>query len=460
MPIGLITPMDQGQSMKEDVTDFITNISYATTPFYSSLSESQAQNTLHSWLVDAFAASADNAAIEGNDLVFTDPNVPTRSSNVVQLFQKDIRVSNTEMRVAHYGMGDPYTYQLNKKMTEMARDIEKALVAGTTASGSSGVARRLNGAIALITSNKTARASGTSYSETEFNDQIESIYDGGTDLTVDKVFSGAAIKRSITGFNGGPGSQRIVQQADEKLYNTVSTYVSDFGIHQVYLEREVPSGVNAKGVLMVDSSKWRVAYLIDGRPQHIPLATIGSAKRGMLEAELTLEALNQGSSAYRSGYQDKLTSYPQESPERGFSFCAVCFTINATMAQNHKQLSGSKDRLEEAVKLGDSTKMLMSDVVGMPDALDKEHIQRLIMKYEQVHPGWIKHTRDTAREELSGFNRDFAVVDKQAARRYMLELPEELNNAIEKYIPTIFRDPKHFAWFIQNFKELMIPEKW
>lgn len=302
MPIGLITPMDQGQSMKEDVTDFITNISYATTPFYSSLSESQAQNTLHSWLVDAYAASADNAAIEGNDLVFTDPNVPTRSSNVVQLFQKDIRVSNTEMRVAHYGMGDPYTYQLNKKMTEMARDIEKALIAGTTASGSSGVARRLNGAIALITTNKTARASGTSYSETEFNDQIESIYDGGTDLTVDKVFSGAAIKRAITGFNGGPGSQRLVQQADEKLYNTVSTYVSDFGVHQVYLEREVPSAVNGKGVLMVDSSKWRVAYLIDGRPQHIPLATIGSAKRGMLEAELTLEALNQGSSAYRSGY--------------------------------------------------------------------------------------------------------------------------------------------------------------
>lgn len=283
-------------------TLFITNISYATTPFYSSLAVSEATNTLHSWLVDAYASSADNAQTEGNDLVFTDPNVPTRSNNIVQLFQKDIRVSNTEMRVSHYGMGDPYTYQLNKKMTEMARDIEKALVAGTTASGSSGVARRLNGAIALITTNKTARASGTSFSETEFNDMIESIYDNGTDLTVDKVFTGAALKRAITSFNGGPGSQRVVQQEDEKLYNTVSTYVSDFGVHTIWLEREVPNSVNAKGVLAVDSSKWRVAYLTDGRPQHIPLATIGSAKRGMLEAELTLEALNQGSSAYRSGY--------------------------------------------------------------------------------------------------------------------------------------------------------------
>jgi hypothetical protein len=76
-------------------------------------------------------------------LSFTDASVPSRSSNIVQLFQKDIRVSNTEQRVAHYGMSDPYTYQFQKKLKEMARDIEKALVAGTTASGSSGVARRL-----------------------------------------------------------------------------------------------------------------------------------------------------------------------------------------------------------------------------------------------------------------------------------------------------------------------------
>ena len=68
------------------------------------------------------------------------------------------------------------------------------------------------------------------------------------------------------------------------------------------MEREVPTAAGNKGVLLVDSTQWRVAYLTDGRPQHIPLATIGSAKRGMLEAELTLEARNELSSAYRVGY--------------------------------------------------------------------------------------------------------------------------------------------------------------
>lgn len=300
MPIGLITPNDQGQTMVEDVTSLITNVDYESTPFYSSLAESQATNTLHQWLVDTYAASADNAQAEGNDLSFTDITPPSRTTNVVQLFQKDVRVSNTEQRVAHYGMSDPYTYQLKKKMKELARDIEKALVAGTRASGSSGVARRLNGAIALITTNKTARNSGTSLSETEFNDILQGIYDSGTDISVDKAFTGAALKRVISGYTAG--TTKFTDVDGKKLVNTVGVYESDFGVVSIHLEREVPTTAGNKGILMVDSSKWRVAYLTDGRPQHIPLATIGSAKRGMLEGELTLESLNEKSSAYRVGY--------------------------------------------------------------------------------------------------------------------------------------------------------------
>lgn len=303
MAIGLYTGMQQGKTMVEDVRDEITNIDFTSTPFFSMLGVSEATNTLHQWLVDEYEASADNAQAEGNDMTFTDLVEPTRTTNVVQLFQKNIRVSNTAQRVKHYGTGDPYAYQRSKKMVEMARDIEKALIAGTRASGDSGVARRLNGAIALITTNKTARSSGTSLSETEFNDILQGIYDSGTDLSVDKAFTGASLKRSITsGFTGVPNTTRNVEASAGKIYNFVSLYESNFGVVSIHLEREVPTTAGNKGILLVDSSKWKVAYLTDGAPQHIPLATIGSAKRGMLEAELTLEALNEGSSAYRSGY--------------------------------------------------------------------------------------------------------------------------------------------------------------
>lgn len=298
MPIGLITVNDQ--TMVEDVTDLITNVDYESTPFYSALAEATATNTLHEWLVDNYAASADNAQAEGYTAAYQDITPPTRSNNIVQLFGKDVRVSNTQMRVSHHGMSDPYQYQLKKKMVEMARDIEKALIAGTRASGNSGVARRLNGAIALITTNKTARNSGTSLSETEFNDILQGIYDNGTDISVDKAFTGASLKRVISSFTAG--STKFTDADGKKLYNTVSVYESDFGVVSIHLEREVPTTAGNKGILAVDSSKWRVAYLTDGRPQHIPQGLQGSAKNGILEAELTLEALNQKSSAYRAGY--------------------------------------------------------------------------------------------------------------------------------------------------------------
>jgi len=301
MAIGLITPQQQGKTMVEDVTPEITVVDYASTPFFSSLVESEATNTLHQWLLDTYATSADNAAVEGSDLTYTDLTEPSRGTNIVQLFTKDLRVSDTARAVAHYGTGDPYAYQKQKRMVEMARDIEKALVAGTRASGSSGVARRLDGAIALITTNKTARNSGTSLSETEFNDIMEGIYTSGTDLTVDKAFTGSSLKRAISGYTAG--STKFTTAGPEgKLYNSYSIYESDFGVVTVMLEREVPTTAGNKGILLVDSSKWAVAYLTGRRPQHKPLATIGDATRGMLAAELTLEARNEKSSAYRSGY--------------------------------------------------------------------------------------------------------------------------------------------------------------
>lgn len=298
MAIGLITVDDQ--TMVEDVTDFVTNVDFQSTPFFSSIGEGVATNTLHEWLEDTFASSADNAQAEGYSATYTDITAPTRRNNVVQLFGKEVRVSNTQKRVSHYGMESPYAYQLRKKMIEMARDIEKALIAGTRASGDSGVARRLNGAIALITTNKTARNSGTSLSETEFNDIVAGIFDNGTDINVDKAFTGSSLKRAISGYTAG--STKFTMSDEKRLTNTVSVYESDFGVVSVHLEREVPTTAGNKGILLVDSSKWRVAYLQNGRPQHIPQGRNGSADQGLIETELTLEALAEKSSAYRSGY--------------------------------------------------------------------------------------------------------------------------------------------------------------
>jgi hypothetical protein len=294
MPIGLITHMDT--TRPEDVNDIITNLDFKSTPFISNIGETVANNTFHEWLVDTYDSAAANITIEGSAATVVDLTQPTRSTNIVQLFRKVVSVSDTEAAIPHYGMGDPFTYQTDKKMTELMRDTEKAAIAGTRASGSSGVGRSMDGAIALITTNKTARASGTSFTETEFNDIVKGIFDSGTDATVDLVLLPSYLKLVVDRFN--TKTTQNLEAGQFKQVLRVETYTSAFGVHNIEFSREVPTS----GVLAVDTSKWRKAYLVGRKPSMKPLGKTGSNTQGMIEAECTIEALNQKSSAYRSGY--------------------------------------------------------------------------------------------------------------------------------------------------------------
>lgn len=276
----------------------ITNLDYASTPFTSAIGESTALNTLHEWQVDTFDAPAHNAAYESSDADVEDLVQPTRSTNVVQLFRQVVSVSDTESAIPHYGMGDPFVYQTDKKMTELKRDMELAAIQGTRASGSSGVARQMDGAIALITTNKTARTSGTSFTYNEFTQIVKSIFDNGTDSNADLVLLPSYLQLVADGFTT---KTTVVQNRDAAAgiegYAT-DIIVTSFGRHRLALSRQVP----ASGVLAVDTSKWRKAWLVNRQPQMRALGKTGSSTKGLIEAEMTLEALNQKSSAFRSGY--------------------------------------------------------------------------------------------------------------------------------------------------------------
>jgi hypothetical protein len=282
--------------MQEDVVDAIYNVDYKSTPFISRIGESVATNTLHQWLVDYYDAPSANAGIEGADVVVVDLVAPVRRTNVVQMFQRVITVSDTEIAIPHYGMNDPFEYQTQKTMVRVARDMELAAIAGTRASGSSGVARYMDGAIALITTNKTAVTSGTCFTEDQFNNLMQLVYNSGTDEDVDLVLTGATLKRAVDKFNTNT-TKYLEATAFEQVLR-VDTYESSFGIHKVVLERNIPNGA----ILGVDTSKWRLAWLVNRRVAIRPLGKTGSATKALLEGEATVEALNEKSSVYASGF--------------------------------------------------------------------------------------------------------------------------------------------------------------
>lgn len=294
MAIGLITYGDV--SRQEDVADLIVNVDFKSTPFLSRIGEAVATNTYHEWLNDTYAAAAVDAGIEGADVSIIDLTAPARQGNVVQLFQKVVTVSDTEIAIPHYGLNDPFEYQTQKKMVELARDMELAHIAGTVGSGSSGVARYENGAIALITTNKTAETSGTSLTETVFNQLLQLVYTSGTDEDVDLILVTPYNKRVIDQF--ATNVTRYVDVDEFKQVLRVDVYTSSFGQHEIVMERNIPNGA----VLGVDSSKWRTAWLVNRRVAIRPLSKTGSATKALMEGEATLESLNQKSSMYASGF--------------------------------------------------------------------------------------------------------------------------------------------------------------
>jgi hypothetical protein len=241
-----------------------------------------ATNTLHEYATDTFAAAADNAQVEAVSFAAVDLTQPSRATNKTQIFTDNITVSGTERAVT--GVVDPWQYQTEKALKEHAKDIELALMAGTTASGASGVARRLTGVIAALTTNATTQASAQTLTEAGFNDLLELVY-ASTDEVPNIIFVGGKLKRTISGFTGG--STKNVEAGSKKLVASVDVYESDFGMQQIMLHRNVASAASGRDLVGINSDYHYLSYL---RPtQVVEVAKTADADSRQIITELTIE---------------------------------------------------------------------------------------------------------------------------------------------------------------------------
>jgi hypothetical protein len=278
---------------RESLLDVITNIDPTETQLFTGLGQSRATNTLHEYPVDTLKTPAANTNVEGSDASFsTSRTNPTRSNNITQIVRIDFNVTDTERAINHAGFQDRYAYEMNKAMTEWKNDAEFALMRAAVASGNDSTARQMNGVKSLITTNATSQ-SGVSLSETMLNDYLQNAWNQGGN--VDEIYVGAALKRRISGFTAG--ATKFESNDDRRLVNAVDVYESDFGVHKLFKHRYIfQSGtdVNAGDIVGIENDRWYVAFLRE--PTHTPLAKTGSATKGMIEGELTLEGRAQKSS--------------------------------------------------------------------------------------------------------------------------------------------------------------------
>lgn len=110
----------------------------------------------------------------------------------------------------------------------------------------------------------------------------------------------------------------------------------------------------------------------------------------------------------------------------------------------------------------------LGDAIDLPDDVDKERIRRMILRYEKKNPGYILNCIQEARaqhqySDTMGKTKKavkYGEVNEGISGRLLFEIPEELYRDIEDAYPVMFKNKKHFRWFVANFKELMIPEEY
>jgi hypothetical protein len=300
MAYGLLTYMDAAR--REDLMDVIGDVSPDNNPLMTMLGRTTAKGTWHEWLEDYISRpSSVSTTAEGATATFSDLTQPSRRGNYTQIITKTIRVSNTEKAVRIAGMGDAFDYQRAKALRDWKNQAEYALVRGVGASGSSGVARQMIGIDSVVTSHYTARNSGTSLSEAEFNQMVEEVWsDVGPDYVFDTVLVPFGLKRKISSFTAG--NTRFIDATDKKLTRPVAVYESDGGVHKIFAHKDVRSAAATPGptFIGIKEDMWKVSYLRN--PAYEKLANVGDSTDGMIVGELTLEYRAERSGVRRTGY--------------------------------------------------------------------------------------------------------------------------------------------------------------
>ena len=271
----------------EDLTDVLTKIGDMTTPVYSKLRKVSAKNTLHEWSTYEHDSAAINAQVEGAAFTYGTLTAPERLSNYTQIFSKTFQVSNTQQAVDPAGMEDEYAFRVQVALEAIGRDIEKALVNGTGASGATGTARKLKGILAFITTNVSSAygtatgsgASGRALTEGEINKLIQDCYSNGgrPDWLLGSYTQVNKLAQLMS-------ADRTYNDGNKEFTSQMLVYSSPFG--RVMVEGDSQIASDTLAVLQKDM--WAVAQL---RPvKKIDTPETADAKNGVLIGELTLEA--------------------------------------------------------------------------------------------------------------------------------------------------------------------------
>jgi len=201
--------------------------------------------------------------------------------NYTQIFDDTIDVSGSTMAVAQYGVDDEYERQRLHKQSELALQLEKAMIAGPGVNN--GLKRYMKGIRNYIVSN-IEDGQGADITYDMLNNALQKIYAAGGFKTMSQhvIMVPAAQKRAIAKL----GEDKVRYGVGDKIEGrVVDTVISDFGEFPVVLN----DNLRSNEIFIVDLNRIAVRPLGDRSFSHEFLGKQGDFIRGQLLGEYTLE---------------------------------------------------------------------------------------------------------------------------------------------------------------------------
>lgn len=282
---------------REDLQDFIYNISPTETPLLTAAEWTTASATSHQWTEDELAVVADNAIQAG---ATSDPQRVTSGdqlSNNTQISRKDYGVSGTAEVVTKAGRDSEIAYGRAKAMREIKRDIDFVLAGGPQDSNAASYGkepsasntaprtaampswvknadRGTGGSVAgadpvqfdgSVSDTQSDTAGQRAFSQSLLDNVIEDCWDDGANPSL--LVMGAKARKDFATFDGVGSSVSTnttrTDRSEKTVYGTVDLYVSSFGIelravNSRNLRRE---GTVTRDVWLIDPEHLKVAWL-------------------------------------------------------------------------------------------------------------------------------------------------------------------------------------------------------
>lgn len=209
----------------------------------------------------------------------------SRSYNYTQIFSKGVELTGTAMAIEHNGIASEDAYQIDKRLRELIRELDRTVIMGIRAASdhTDSVYGTMGGLIDYIkhASNGNTNSTAETLVPSVLNAMIKQIWDDGGEPDI--IIVGGTQKQKISSFDK---EYRRSTMDSRRAGFTVEEFVSDLGVNlRVVVDRWMPSDM----AIVIDSSHIHIKSL-QGRAFFLEkLAKTGDAEKWQIVGEYTME---------------------------------------------------------------------------------------------------------------------------------------------------------------------------